>query len=549
MIYINAKPMATLTEYVIQPLKEEFDRLKKQTEVRVVTVEELVKMNPELFWLNPIRRENAERLAEKIVAAIMRDEEKVGGSEEIYDLANSIRRQGVLAPIMMTKCGDKLTIIDGNMRFIVLREFYRNGVKDIPITVLIMPWCFDKSNPTEYAKALLMAFAIHTIGTRTLPVAIPNDQIVQVVADGLIAYTYGALAAKGKDTELIDALSNADVAKLLNLLKPLAREVGIQTSVVETFISIVKTNKDVREKVVSALQNGEYMTPTLKPIVKNIITASKEQEHKVLKSQGDEISNLAIGSTPPTQPVSPPATPPPSSGALPPPPPRVVPPPPPPPTQQQQQQQQQQPIIVRGRVETPGDKAAELMQKKRVPQDVADIIDRIMSADIRNAAYEAAADHRWTKDDAALLIALPGFIKSHHIRCVAEDGSLRDCNSDDIADIMMKAITKISTYRETAREAPDAFAIIADEVEFYTGEKNYKFTIREIKLYALARGISPLTAERTIASFAKVVYDLLEKGRVDLIEDLDKALRARAYEELPGIFREIAAALSPVPPK
>ena len=544
MIYACAKLMSAITEYVIQPLKEEFDRLKKQTEVRVVTVEELVKMNPELFWLNPIRRENAERLAEKIVAAIVRGEEKVGGSEEIYDLANSIRRQGVLAPIMMTKCGDKLTIIDGNMRYVVLREFYRNGVRGIPITVLIMPWCFDKANPTEYAKALLMAFAIHTIGTRTLPVAIPNDQIVQVVADGLIAYTYGALAAKGKDTELIDALSNADVPKLLNLLKPLAREVGIQTSVVETFISIVKTNKDVREKVVSALQNGEYMTPTLKPIVKNIITTSKEQEHKALKTQGDETSSLSVGSTPSTQPVSPPATPPPPSGALPPPPPRVVPPPPPP-----TQQPQQQPIIVRGRVETPGEKAAELMQKKRVPQDVADMLDRIMSADIRNAAYEAAADHRWTKDDAALLIALPGFIKSHHIKCVAEDGSLRDCNGDDVADIMMKAITKISTYRETAREAPDAFAIIADEVEFYTGEKNYKFMIRDIKLYALARGISPLTAEMTIANFAKVVHDLLEKGRVDLLEDLDKALRARAYEELPGIFTQIAAALSPVPPK
>ena len=541
MIYINAKPMATLTEYVIQPLKEEFDRLKKQTEVRVVTVEELVKMNPELFWLNPIRRENAERLAEKIVAAIMRDEEKVGGSEEIYDLANSIRRQGVLAPIMMTKCGDKLTIIDGNMRYVVLREFYRNGVRDIPITVLIMPWCFDKANPTEYAKALLMAFAIHTIGTRTLPVAIPNDQIVQVVADGLIAYTYGALAAKGKDTELIDALSNADVPKLLNLLKPLAREVGIQTSVVETFISIVKTNKDVREKVVSALQNGEYMTPTLKPIVKKVINTRIDERGSALlqPTQGSNISDLAIDVK--TEGTAPPPPPPSPSGVLPPPPPRVVPPPP--------TQPQQQPIIVRGRVETPGEKAAELAQKKRVPQDVADILDRIMSADIRNAAYEAAADHRWTKDDAALLIALPGFIKSHHIKCVAEDGSLRDCNGDDVADIMMKAITKISTYRETAREAPDAFAIIADEVEFYTGEKNYKFMIRDIKLYALARGISPLTAEMTIANFAKVVYDLLEKGRVDLLEDLDKALRARAYEELPGIFTQIAAALSPVPPK
>ena len=536
--------MSAITEYVIQPLKEEFERMRQQAIYKVMPLEEFVKLDPELFWLNPLRRENAESAAKKIVDAMARNEEKTGGSEEVFELANSIRKNGVLEPIIMTKCGDKHTVIDGNVRTVILREFYSHGMKDIRVPVIIMPWCFDKAKPDEYSKAILMAFSMHAIGTRTMPIMISNENIVRVMTDGLLAYTYSALVSKGKDTELLDAFSNTDVTKLLNILKPLAREVGVPTSVVETFISIVKTNKDVREKIISALQNGEYMTPQVTPaIMKGLEERSMNKNIAKLGQQPAQsigISDLATEST------APPTPPPPSSGVLPPPPPRVVPPPPP---TQQLQQQPQQPIIVRGRVETPGEKAAELVQKKKVPQDVADILDRIMSADIRNAAYEAAADHRWTKDDAMLLIALPGFIKSHHIKCVAEDGSLRDCNGDDVADIMLKAITKISTYRETAREAPDAFAIIADEVEFYTGEKNYKFMIRDIKLYALARGISPLTAEMTIANFAKVVHDLLEKGRVDLLEDLDKALRIRAYEELPGIFTQIAAALSPVPPK
>ena len=522
--------MSTVSEsaprrFTIPNLREDLDRLKKQGSDAKLTLEEFVKLNPELLWMNPLRREKVEETARKVVSALVRNEGKVGGSEEIYDMALSIMKEGVHDEILLAKCGDKYTVIDGSVRTIILREFYKNGFRDILVLVRILPWCFE-SDPLERAKAILMAFSKNAIGTRTPLITISNENIVTVVTDGLLAYTYNSLPDEEK-AELIDALSNVDITKLLSILRPLAREVGLPENVVETFVSIMKADKNVRAAVVKALQRGEYMSPKLAPVIKDVHNelVGRKIDSELVKPAPPIASEPQVQAPQPTQAPQPPQPKPaqqrPTTSVPP------LPPPPPPLPPPLPRLSAAQPQIAGAREEST---IEEPTLGKRVPQKVAEALEMIKSDEVREAAFKAAAEHQWTREDAELLIALPGFIKSRRI-----DG--------DPTEIMMRAIEAISKYRDLLRGSSDLVCACGDS-EIYMGNANYKHLLNEVRLYALARGVPLETIDEALMGFINLLYTLLERGRTDIVSRLPSMLGRRRDEDLLQLARELINALT-----